>query len=607
MQAEAQTTENVPYSPPPPPPPNPILAGVRWVLKDPILSLALLAMVLFVGIAVVMPLIAMIAESATPAGRPLFERYVTEPVFQTIIMNTVVLGVSVATVGTLIGFLFAYVQVKVDVPFKRFMHIIALVPVISPPFAMATATIVLFGRNGTILGRNGIILGRNGLISDPDLIASYNIYGLGGLTFVMSLSFFTVAYLNLKGMMQALDPALDEAATNLGANKWRIFRTVTLPMLIPGIASSFLLLFVESIADLGNPLVLGGNYEVLATRIYISIIGLYDTTAAAVLSVILLVPSLTVFIIQRYWISRASVVSVTGKPSGRPQMVTHPLVKWGLFSVVMFFCLIVVLIYGMIFYGAFMEVPGVRYDLTLRHFNFVINGIGLQAMTDTTRLAMIATPVAGLIGMIIAYLVARKEFLGRNLLDFGAMLGIAVPGTIIGIGYLLVFNNPTVVNLPLFGDVTVIPKLTGGQAVFGGALAIVLVFVVRSVPAALRSGSAALAQIDPAIEEASTSLGADSARTFRLITLPLIRPAFLTGLIYAFARSMTTISAIIFLTTPQTRIMTQQILNEVENGRYGNAFAYCVILIGIVMTAIGILYFLVGARTGAERSLEGGR
>jgi iron(III) transport system permease protein len=186
------------------------------------------------------------------------------------------------------------------------------------------------------------------------------------------------------------------------------------------------------------------------------------------------------------------------------------------------------------------------------------------------------------------------------------MLGIAVPGTIIGIGYIVSFNNPITMNLPLLGEVTLIPKLTGGRAIFGGGLAIIMVYIIRSVPAALRAGTAALSQIDPSIEEASISLGADNARTFRRITLPLIRPAFLAGLVYAFARSMTTISAIIFLTTPETKIMTQQILNEVENGRYGNAFAYCVILIGIVMLAIGVLYLTVGSRTGAERQIEGG-
>lgn len=558
------------------------------IFRDPLLALALLVMALFVIVAIVFPLVAMIGESASERGLSLFQRFLFDPVYQNIIINTLTLGTLVGIVGTAVGFLFAFVQVKLDVPFKRFMHIIALIPVISPPFAVATATIVLFGRSGTIT--RGIFGVR------------YDIYGLDGLTLVMSLSFFTIAYLNLRGMMQALDPALDEAATNLGAGKWRVFRTVTLPMLLPGIASSFLLLFVEAIADLGNPLVLGGNYEVLATRIYVTVIGLYDTTGAAVLSVILLVPSLTVFLVQRYWISRISVVSVTGKPSGTPQKIDNPIVRWSLFAMTMGICFLIVLIYGTIIHGSFVRVPGVRWDWSLEHFDFVLNGIGAQAMRDTTVLSALATPIAGLIGMIIAYLVVRKEFLGRNALDFGAMLGIAVPGTIIGIGYILMFNSPVMI-----GEFTLIPKLTGGQGVFGGALAIVIVFIIRSVPAALRSGTAALSQIDPSIEEASISLGADNARTFRKITLPLIRPAFLAGLIYAFARSMTTISAIIFLTTPQTKIMTQQILNEVENGRYGNAFAYCVILIAIVMLAIGILYFTVGAQTGAERRLEGGR
>ena len=565
----------------------------RRIFQDPLLALTLFVMVMFVLIAIVLPLSAMIGTSLSPEAQPLFERYLTQSVYQTIIRNTIVMGLVVATVGTAVGFLFAFVQVKLDVPFKRFMHFIALIPVVSPPFAVATSVIVLFGRNGVI--SRGVFGVR------------YDIYGLDGLTLVMALSFFTVAYLNLKGMMQALDPALDEAATNLGAGKWRVFRTVTLPMLVPGIASSFLLLFVEALADLGNPLVMGGNFEVLSTRVYITIIGLYDTTGAAVLSVILLVPSLTVFLVQRYWVSRTSVVSVTGKPSGRPQTIEAPLVKWGLYGLCMAICLLICLIYGMVIYGAFVRIPGVNNTFTLNNFDFVINGLGSQAMRDTTRLAVIATPIAGLIGMIIAFLVARKEFLGRSALDFGAMLGIAVPGTILGIGYLLVFNNPIVVNFPVVGDVTLIPKLTGGQGVFGGAMAIVIVYIVRSVPAALRAGSGALAQIDPAIEEASISLGADNARTFRKITLPLIRPAFLTGLIYAFARSMTTISAIIFLTTPQTKIMTAQILNEVENGRYGNAFAYCVILIVIVMTAVLVLNFIIGSRTGAERSLEGGR
>ncbi|MBI5957334.1 MAG: iron ABC transporter permease [Chloroflexi bacterium] len=562
------------------------------IFQDPVLFIGLVLVVIFIAVAVLAPIYKMVEESRTEKGQELFDRYLTSPVYQTIIENTMRMGLITAALGTALGFLLAYVQVKVAVPFKRFMHIMALVPIISPPFAVATAVLLLFGRNGMITrGWFGV---------------RYDIYGLDGLSLVITLSYFTVAYLNLKGMMLALDPALDEAATNLGASKWHIFRTITVPMLIPGIAGSFLLIFVEAVADLGNPLVMGGNYEVLATRIYVSIVGLYNTTAAAVLSVILLVPTLVVFMIQRYWVSRASVVSITGKPSGTPQQITHPLVRWPLFALAMSVCLLIVLIYGVIIAGSLVKVINVNNEFTLDHFDFVINGYGAAAMEDTTKLAAIATPIAGILGMLIAFLVARKKFLGRSALDFATMLGIAVPGTIIGIGYLLVFNRPNVIDLPLLGNVTLIPKLTGGRAIGGGSIAIIMVYVIRSVPAALRTGVAALSQLDPAIEEASVSLGAGNVGTFWRVTLPLIRPAFFSGLVYAFARSMTTISAIIFLTTPRTRIMTQQILNEVENGRYGNAFAYCVILILIVLTAIVILSAAVGTSSGAERTVEGG-
>ncbi len=562
------------------------------IFQDPILFIGLVLVVIFVVVAILAPIYKMVEESRTEKGQELFDRYLNSPVYQRIIENTLKMGLVVGATGTALGFLMAYVQVKMRVPFKRFMHFMCLIPIISPPFAVATSVLLLFGRSG--------------MISKKMFGVRYDIYGLDGLTIVLTLSLFTLAYLNLKGMMLALDPALDEAATNLGAGKWRIFRTVTLPMLLPGIAGSFLIIFVEAVADLGNPLVLGGNYEVLATRIYVSIVGLYNTTAAAVLSVILLVPSLVVFAVQRYWVSRLSVISVTGKPSGKPQEINHPLVRWPLFTLAMVICLLIVLIYSVIFVGAFVNVFNVDNTFTLEHFDFVINGYGSQAMRDTTQLSAIATPIAGIMGMLIAFLVVRKNFLGRGALDFATMMGIAVPGTILGIGYLLMFNRPTDITLPLLGTVTLIPKLTGGRAVFGGAGAIVLVYIIRSTPAALRAGVAALSQIDPVIEEASISLGADNFATFRRVTLPLIRPAFFSGLVYAFARSMTTISAIVFLTTPRTKIMTAQILNEVENGRYGNAFAYCVILIGIVVVAIGILAFAVGTTTGTERTLEGG-
>lgn len=554
---------------------------------DPTLVAGLVLAVVFIGVAVLFPLVRVLGTAFEPAAAPYFERFLLRPTFQTIIGRTVVLGITVGLAGTLVGFLWAFVQVRVVAPIwlKRLLHVIALVPSVSPPFAVAISLIVLFGRRGMIsYGVFGI---------------SGDVYGLWGMTAVMALSFFPVVYLTLVGLMRALDPALEEASANLGGSRIRTFARVTLPMLLPGLASAFLLLFVEAIADLGNPLTIGGDYVVLSARLFIAINGEYDLLAAAVLAVILIVPALGVYLVQKYFADRASVVSVTGKPTGSVALVTDWRVRGPLIFLNVFLAFFIVLVYVTMLAGAFTRLLGIDNTFTLNNFTYVVSGLGSEAILDTTRLSAYSTVVAGFLGMLIAFLVVRMKFFGRGLLDFGAMLGIAVPGTIFGIGYLLAFNDPVRI-----GDVTLIPKLTGGRGLLAGELAIIMVFIIRSAPAGLRAGVAALQQIDPAIEEASVSLGANRATTFGRITLPLIRPAFLSGLVYAFARSMTTISAVIFLTTPETKIMTQQIYAETDAGRFGNAFAYIVLLIGIVLVVIALLQLLIGLATGAERRVK---
>jgi iron(III) transport system permease protein len=576
---------------------------------DPIVIIAIAISVAFVLVAIVYPVGSVVREVLTPDAVPIFERYITS-VQNQIFINTMVLGLAVATVGTFVAFVFAYVQVRVPKPrpIQLLIHAMALLPIVSPPFALAVAAISLFGRSGIIT--HDLLGIRFDIYSWPDVQLPF----LGiqapplGLTLIMSLTFFPIAYILLMGMMRALDPSLGEAAANLGASKWHTFRKVELALLAPGIASAFLLLFVEALADLGNPLVLGGDYWVLASRMYIAIVGQYNLTAGSVLAVMLLVPALIVYFAHRYYANKASIVSVSGKPSGKHAQIQSRWVRWLLLGSVLATVAVIIMLYGTIFLGSVVRLLGVNHEFTLDHFQHILGdlfgggqGIGTQAVTDTVTLASIATPIAGLLGVIVAFLVVRRRFVGRGALDFGVMLGIAIPGTIFGIGYLLAFNTPT----EIFGF-TIIPKLTGGAAILGGAIAILMVYILRSAPGGLRTGVASLQQIDPAIEEASTSLGANQAHTFRKITLPLIRPAFLAGLIYTFARSMTAISAVIFLTTPQVRIMTAQILNETEGARYGNAFAYSVLLILIVLAAIAILSLLVGTRTGAEQATETG-
>ncbi|MDR1808725.1 MAG: iron ABC transporter permease [Propionibacteriaceae bacterium] len=496
-----------------------------------------------------------------------------------VVLRTLILGLTVGSLGTVIGFLIAYAQVRLHYRGKKIVHLLALMPIVSPPFAVATATITLFGRRGLI--SHGLF----GLSISP--------YGLGGLTFVLALSFFPVAYMNFKGMLEHLDPALDEAAQSLGARKWHIFWTVTLPMLVPGIAGSFLLLFVEAIADLANPLAIGGDYTVLASRAYIAITGEYNLSQGAAYSVVLLFPALLVFLVQRYWVSRKSVVAVTGKPAGKPQLVRSGVGRTVLLIVLGVFVALIVLMYGTVIVGGFIQSLGINNTWTLDNYRFILQGIGSEAMWKTTAMALVATPVAGVLGMLIAWMVVRKlRGSAAGAMDFIGMLGLAVPGVVVGIGYMTAYNKAFVHDGWQF-----FPALTGGRAIIGGALGIVLVYIIRSMPSGQRSGVAALQQIDPAIDEASTSLGASGLTTFRLITLPLIRPAFLSGLSYSFARSMTTLSPIIFITTPKTKIMTSQIFAEVDAGRFGHAFAYCTILIIIVMAVIGLINLVVRDRS----------
>ena len=397
-----------------------------------------------------------------------------------------------------------------------------------------------------------------------------------------------MAYLGLLGMLRGLDPAVEEAAMNMGASRWHILRTVILPLLAPGLVAPFLLLFVEAIADLANPLVLGGDYTVLASRAYLAVTGEYDLTSASVYCVILLVPSLALYFGQRWWLHRKVRTTITGR------------VRWPIYGLAVFVALVVVSLYGTVLLGSVTLVFGVDNTVTLQHFREVVLGVGQEALRDTTMLAAVATPVAGVFGLVIAWLVTRHLRRSAGWLDLAGTLGVAVPGTVLGIGFLLAYRPDRYV-----GDVVVFPGLVGGTAIAGGALAIVLAYVTRSVPAGLRTGGAALTQLHPSLEEASMNLGAGTFRTFRRVVVPLIRPALLTGLSYSFARSMTSISTVILLVTPDTKIITSQILSAANTGRYGVAFAYCTVLTAIVLAGFGLIRLLIGGTAVLHRTSTG--
>lgn len=483
-------------------------------------------------------------------------------------LNSIRLGLYVGVLGTVIGFITAYAQVRLDFAGKQLFHWISLLPVISPPFAVATAMITLFGKRGIITYK------LFGLEMD--------IYGLHGLVIVLTMTFAPVAYMNIRGMLANLDPSIDEAAESLGCSGVGILFKITIPMVLPSLLSSFLILFVEGLADLANPLVLGGNYQVLASQIYFAVAGEGNIPKAAGIAVALLIPSLLVFIVQRYWVGKKSVVTVTGKPAGRPRMVTSKAVKVPILTLMGVWIGLILLVYATILIGGFTQILGVNNTFTLQHYEFIFN-LGSSAIWTTIWMTLIAAPLAAILGLFIGWLVVRYFKRVGGFIDFFGMLGTAVPGTVLGLGFALAYSVPTW----MFG-VEILPALAGGTAFGGGAIAIIMVFVARGNPTGQQANIAALRQINPQLEEAAVSLGATTPTVIRKVTFPLLIPATITAITFAITKSMTTITAIIFITTPQTKVITSQILDEVDAGRLGNAFAYCTLLIALVLAILMI-------------------
>ena len=537
---------------------------LRRLARDPLLLALVLLIFLALAIFVVYPLVRVLLTSLqVPDGLGLgnFELFLDRRLYRNALVNSLSVGLVVGLASVALGYLIAFTLTRTDVPGRRVLHLLTMLPIISPPFVGAVSILFLFGFNGLVTRQ---------LLQLQD----FSIYGFHGVVFSQIFTFTPIAYLSLRGVLQSMNPTVEDAAFNIGASRWQTFWKVTLPLSLPGIASAFLIVFIESMADFGNPLVLAGAaFPMLAPQAYLEITGSFNLARGATLAVVLLIPSITAFAIQRYWLSKRQYVTVTGKPTASTSKLVSPGAKWVLYGVVLLFALLVVAFYAVILLGALTRVWGFDYTATLQHFRYVFD-VGFRTVMDTLVVALVSTPISGFMGMLIAFLVVRRRFPGRGAMEFGSILNFAVPGTVVGIGYILAFNAPPLI-------------LTGTLAI------LVLSFVFRYIPVGIQNGIAVLKQIDPAIEEAAQNLGADGVTTFRKVTLPLIAPAFFSALVYAFVRAMTAISAAIFLVSANWNLMTVQILNQVGSGRLGVAAAFSVVLIIIVIIAIGVIGTLV--------------
>ena len=271
---------------------------IRRLLADsPVLIAALVIQSVFL-VFIVWPLIRVVVVSVARDGvisLDVYQEQLRSWYVQRAILNSLTVGVLTAAASVAVGFAYAYTLVRTAVPLKRLLHILAILPIVSPPFVSSIAIILLFGRGGIIT---------SGLLGLRD----FNIYGLNALVLAQTMTFAPVAYLVLRGVLEGIDPTLEDAALNLGATRWAVFRRVLLPLALPGVTSAFLVVFIESLADFGNPLLLAGSaFPVLSVQAYLQITGMFNLQAGAALSVLLLIPSIGAFLAHRRVIGRASM------------------------------------------------------------------------------------------------------------------------------------------------------------------------------------------------------------------------------------------------------------------------------------------------------------
>ncbi|MDD3336892.1 MAG: iron ABC transporter permease [Eubacteriales bacterium] len=555
----------------------------KKLFGDPIMLSTIIVLLIFLALFILYPLAVLLVESVSRDGHfslEIFRQVLDLGRFRTAFSNTLLLGFITGVGSTILGLLFAYVDCYVNIhtkAVKKLFDVVSMLPVVSPPFVLSLSMILLFGRSGLITRS---LLG----------IYDNNIYGLHGIAIVQILTFFPVCYMMLKGLLKNIDPSLEEASRDMGASRWKVFTTVTLPLMLPGIGNAFLVTFIESVADFANPMMIGGSFDTLATTIYLQVTGAYDKAGASAMAVVLLSLTLILFLIQKYYLEKRTYATLTGKASRARMLINDKSVRLPLSILCAAFSIFVVLMYISIPFGALFKLWGRDYSLSFKHFEYMFKYSGLKAFRDSFVLSLIASPITALLSMIISYLVVKKNFKSKGFIEFVSMLAMAVPGTVLGVGYIRGFANG------IFGSGVM-------QGLYGTGAILVIVFIVRSLPVGTRSGISALRQIDKSIEESAYDLGANSGKVFTSITLPLIKDSFLSGLVTTFVRSITAISAIILLVTPQFLLITCQINEFAEKGKYGVACAYATILIAIVYASILLMNFVI-KHFGTSKALK---
>lgn len=529
--------------------------SIKRLFKDPSSLILVLTSVIFLTLFVIYPLIVVVFTS----GFDNWGTFFSKPRYGKALVNTIVSSSLSAFTATAIGFIYAYAINYSNIKGKKFFRFIAFIPLLAPSVMSGLAFLLLFGRGGMI---------------SQWLNSNFNIeldlYGLPGLWIVQTISYFPLAYMTITSVLHSISPNLEIAAQNLGARGFKLFRTITLKLALPGVINAFLLVAINCFADFGNPKLIGGNYSLLAVEIYGEIIN-NEPGLASVMGIILVIPALLVFWLQNKVLSKGSYSTITGKPvSGLKRITTSKKTDTLLFVFNSLISLFIISMFAITILYAFTKNFGRDNTFTLDHIMKVVFSSSSPAVLNSLVLSLISAVLAVAFALVLAYIIIRKPFPGKKLLDFTAVLPIALPGTFVGLALIVAFSKGPIV-------------------LQGSAVLIVIAMLLKQMPVSYRGLSASFKQVDKSIEEAATNLGANSQKTLSTIVFPMLQKTVVANFVYAFMKNMNTLSTIIFLITPKWVVAAVSIFNYAETGTYYWAAAVAVGLMGATLGTLGII------------------
>src|SRR5436190_11925182 len=539
---------------------------MRSLQREPGVLLALLAVVALVAIFIVYPQVRVVV---TPGGS--YTEFLAGGTWMKPFVNSLQVMVLSTVSAVFLGFVFAYAMVYTDMRWKPLFKVIGILPLLSPPFVVAASYLLLFGPRGMIT---------YGVFGQ-----TISIFGLGGIWGVQTIAFFPFAYQLIADVLSRSDARMEQAARNLGAGPWTVFRTVTLPLSRPGLGAAILTTAIYVLEDFGNPALIGGTFTVLPVLAYGQLSGFGDVQGATAVSTLLLGLAMALYVAKIRLDGGRSFVTVSGRASSMPRPPVPPALTWACFVACLLLSGLILLVYGSLLVSALTLNFPTNFGFTTKHFEYITSGPNGTALQNTLIFGLAAAAFSAGLAILAGWLVQRVAFTGARVLDFLLIMPAAIPGLFFGIGYATAFNEPW------------LDWLDRG-------VLIIISMIFWNIPVGYQAAVAGLRQIDRTMDEAATSLGASSLRGFRDVLIPMLGGSLRVGFVTTFVRAVTTLSVVIFLFTPGTTVATIRIFQLVNDLNFGRATAFTVADISMAILALGGIALLARGRIalGAARA-----